>query len=192
MTNHAFRKTLLLVSFFTLIALLAWKFIASSNLSPASAPIATKPAEDVIPAGIIVTENSSAPPPQTQQSPSNSGITNGDRLLTGYADPAMSPQNDMRLIANAISTFFVINKQASQLPLSANEEWAAALSGKRSGIEQWISEKSPALDSKGHLIDRWGTPLHFHSLGGKVWKIRSAGPDRKQWTADDLLEKTSG
>ena len=79
-----------------------------------------------------------------------------------------------------------------QRRLSANEEWSAALRGKRPGTEPWFSEASPALDSQQRLIDRWQTPLFFHALGNHLWEIRSAGPDRKLWTEDDLLEKTAG
>ncbi|NJR41727.1 MAG: hypothetical protein HC767_02725 [Akkermansiaceae bacterium] len=193
MTNRSHRKVILLVGFSALVFLLAWKFLlAPDTSSPASTNrlIVEKAKEDVVPAGIVVTESSSAPAAQFSQS--NRPIKTGDKLLMGYADPALSPQNDMQLIAQTISTFFIINKQASQLPLSANGEWAAALNGRKLGTEPWISTESPALDQQGRLIDRWGTPLHFHSLGGKIWEIRSAGPDRKYWTPDDILGKTNG
>ncbi|NJM38779.1 MAG: hypothetical protein HC845_13420 [Akkermansiaceae bacterium] len=192
MTKRSHQKALLLAGFAILFCLLAWKLLLSLDSSSTSAtrPIAEKAKEDVIPPGIIVTESNSASASQPFQA--NSPTNTGDKLLAGYADPGLPPQNDIQLMARAISTFFVINKQASQLPLSANEEWAAALSGKKPGTEPWISNQCPAIDSQGRLVDRWGTPLHFHSLGGKMWEIRSAGPDRKSWTSDDLLEKTSG
>jgi hypothetical protein len=141
---------------------------------------------DVIPAGIVVTESSPVVPPSgNHQAP-------GDRLLTDYGNPANPPATDLLLLARAMNSFLLINKQAAYRPLSANEEWSAALRGKRSGSEPWISNQSPALDSQQRLIDRWRTPLFFHALGNKQWEIRSAGPDRKPWTADDLIEKTAG
>ncbi len=192
MTNRNHRKAILLVGLSVPLFLLAGKFLLSSDPPFTSASkIPTENAkEDVIPAGIIVTESSSSQAAQLSQ-PSSSSNT-GDKLLVGYGDPGLSPQNDMQLLTRSISTFFIINKKASQLPLSANEEWAAALSGKKPGTESWISNENPALDKRDRLIDRWGTPLHFHSLGGKIWEIRSAGPDRKPWTPDDILGKTSG
>jgi hypothetical protein len=115
-----------------------------------------------------------------------------DFILLNYANPASPPQDDLILMSRAVASFLLISKQASDRPLSANEEWSAALRGNRPGTEPWISNNSVALDSRNRLIDRWGVPLHFHALGGKQWEIRSAGPDKKMWSDDDLLEKTFG
>lgn len=142
--------------------------------------------QDVIPPGIVVTESSPlVPTPSLHSAP-------GDPLLAGYGNPARPPKEDLVLLTRALSNFLLVHKQAIDRPLSANEEWSVTLRGKRPGTEAWISEGSPALDSQQRLIDRWQTPLHFHALGHKQWEIRSAGPDRKLWTEDDLTEKTSG
>jgi hypothetical protein len=156
-------------------------------LDESSAPSPVSPPVERIPAGIIVTESSSvsAPPDPAINAP-------GDAILADYGRSDLAPQNDVLLIARAISNFLIIQKQATDRPLSANEEWSAALRGQRPGTERWISDNSVIFDSKQRLIDRWNTPLHFHALGDKRWEIRSAGPDRKLWTPDDLLEKTSG
>ena len=166
------------------MALTAWKLTRPLPLPAAPAP--TVVPENIIPPGIVVTESSpNLPPPSTHSAP-------GDRLLGDYGNPAQPPKDDLVLMARAISSFLLIDKQAADRPLSANEEWSAALRGKRPGTEPWFSEASPALDSQQRLIDRWQTPLFFHALGNHQWEIRSAGPDRKLWTEDDLLEKTAG
>lgn len=165
-----------------LIALLGWSFLQTPTASRSVVVISN----EVIPPGIVVTESSPAiPTPPSNSSP-------GDHLLGGYGNPELPPQHDITLLAHAISDFLTIEKQAALRPLSANEEWSAALRGLRPGTEIWISDRSPALDSRHRLIDRWGTPLFFHALGNKQWEIRSAGPDRQAWTADDLMEKFSG
>lgn len=167
------------------IVFVLWKFSRPENHpQPTPTPVVQ---EEKIPAGIIVTESSNPAPP-----PSNRSSAAGDRLLEGYADPALPPKNDLVLMAHAISDFLIIAKQANERPLSANEEWSAALRGQRPGSEPWFSNSSKALDSQQRLIDRWGTPLHFHALGNKQWEIRSAGPDRKLFTEDDLMEKFAG
>ena len=43
------------------------------------------------------------------------------------------------------------------------------------------------LNSNGELSDRWGTPFFFHQMSAKDMQIRSAGPDRVLWTADDVF-----
>jgi hypothetical protein len=42
-------------------------------------------------------------------------------------------------------------------------------------------------NGEGELVDPWGTPYFFHQLSGKEMEIRSAGPDKIMWTADDLV-----
>ncbi len=181
-TRWKSRAVLLLIV--GLIALQAWKHSRPEPAPPTPAPAIVQ--KEVIPPGIVVTEsNPVVPPPSSHSTP-------GDRLLGDYGNPAQSAKDDLILMARAISNFLIIDKQANERPLSANEEWSAALRGKRPGTEPWFSEASPALDSQQRLIDRWQTPLHFHALGNKQWEIRSAGPDRKLWTADDLVEKTAG
>lgn len=151
-----------------------------------SDPTPIKP--EIIPPGIVVTESIAS----ASIAPTPGAAAPGDIMLLNYANPASPPQDDLILLSRAVASFLLISKQAGDRPLSANEEWSAALRGNRPGTEQWISNKSSALDSKNRLIDRWGVPLHFHALGGKQWEIRSAGPDKKMWSDDDLLEKTSG
>src|SRR4030095_15863592 len=41
------------------------------------------------------------------------------------------------------------------------------------------------LNDQGELVDRWGTPYFFHQVSRDRMEIRSAGPDRVMWTADD-------
>jgi len=43
------------------------------------------------------------------------------------------------------------------------------------------------LNADGELIDRWGTPFFFHQLSRTDMEIRSAGPDRKMYTEDDVI-----
>ena len=39
----------------------------------------------------------------------------------------------------------------------------------------------------GELCDRWGTPFFFHAESAARMEIRSAGPDRRLWTEDDVV-----
>ncbi len=170
---------------FAIVALLAWTNWPFGKSSAPEAPVISK--EEIIPPGIVVTESSPVVPP-----PFLADAAPGDRLLAGYGNPDQPPRKDVEAMAHAISSFLIIDKQATSRPLSANEEWSAALRGLRPGTEPWISDKPPVFDPQHRLIDRWGTPLIFHALGGKQWELRSAGPDRTPWNDDDLIEKFSG
>ena len=179
-------KTAALILLGILLALLIKKLVLREEPVVVRSPL-TAPVER-IPLGIIVTESTSGalpPAPTLASAPA-------DRLLADYASPNLPPRNDVLLLSHLISDFLIIHKQAADRPLSANEEWSAALRGQRPGTELWLSANSRAFDSQQRLVDRWGAPLHFHALGGKQWEIRSAGPDHKLWTPDDLLENTSG
>jgi hypothetical protein len=182
MPSTASRKTLLLIVVMGVLTAGAWKFFQPEN--PAAYPPPATP-QDAIPASIIVTESSpTIPPPPVDE------LAPGDGQLSGYGNPATPPKNDLLLLAKTLSNFLLLAKQAPDHPLSANEEWSAALRGKRLGNPAWLSEKSPVLDAQHRLIDRWHTPLFFHALGAKQWEIRSAGPDLRLWTEDDLMQKT--
>ncbi len=176
------RKSRLALATAFLVLLIAAYFLWKPRVPPAAPP--SPPPAETIPPGIVVTETTHAAPlPAPFSAP-------GDAQLAGYGTG--DPAGDLRLLSRSITDFLIVAKRATDFPLSANEEWSAALRGLRPGSAPWISGKSPLLDARNRLIDRWGTPLHFHALGAKRWQLRSAGPDRQLFTADDLLESFSG
>ncbi len=144
-------------------------------------------ANDVIPPGIVISEVASYSTPMT-----NTSLTAvGDDALKDYGNPNLTAKNDLLLLQRSMTDFLTIHKSMSQRPLSANEEWSAALRGTASQSEPWLSAKSPVFDRSLRIVDRWQEPLHFHALGRGQWEIRSAGPDRLMWTQDDLTRADS-
>lgn len=123
------------------------------------------------------------------------GTTNallGETILRGYAAPNLSPENDLTLMARLMENSLLLLKSAANRPLSANEDWADLFRGKNAASEEFLPAQHVALNEKGQLIDRWQTPLFFHALGGGRYEIRSAGPDGKLWTNDDLQRNANG
>jgi hypothetical protein len=116
----------------------------------------------------------------------------GETILRDYANTNLPPENDLNLIAHLMDNFTLLVKSAADRPLSANEDWAAAFRGMNPAQERFLPDQHVALNAQGQLIDRWGTPIFFHALGGKRFEIRSAGPDKKMWTADDLHRNADG
>ena len=45
------------------------------------------------------------------------------------------------------------------------------------------------LNAQGELVDPWGTPYFFHQLSRDKMEVRSAGPDKMMWTADDVVTR---
>jgi len=116
----------------------------------------------------------------------------GESILAGYADPNLPPPNDLMLLSRLMDNSLLLLKNAANRPLSANEDWAALLRGQNAAHERFLSDSNAALNSQGQLIDRWGTPLFFHALGGGRYEVRSAGPDGTLWTDDDIHRNPDG
>jgi hypothetical protein len=129
---------------------------------------------------------SPAPPTRTSER------TFAELILAEYADPARTPEEDLRAMARTLGNFALLVKGDNPLPLGSNEEIAAALRGKNRAQLRALSEAHSVFDPQGRLIDRWGTPLYFHAQSRDRLEIRSAGPDREMWTDDDLHRKHDG
>jgi cytoskeletal protein RodZ len=71
-----------------------------------------------------------------------------------------------------------------QNPVGNNAEITRLLLGQNSRGSKYLPEDAQ-LNDKKELTDRWDQPLFFHQISATTMEIRSAGPDRKMWTADD-------
>ena len=109
-------------------------------------------------------------------------IGSADAPPTNIA-PQIVVENMRRAIVNYGSTF-------SGNPVGTNPEIAAALNGENPKQIKFIdAENGLRINGKGELVDSWGTPFFFHQLSATDMEVRSAGPDRIMWTADDLVIK---
>ena len=71
--------------------------------------------------------------------------------------------------------------------VSENAEITAALTGENRLGFAVIPRGHRAINTRGELCDRWGTPFRLHQLSGTQMEIRSAGPDRTFATGDDAF-----
>ncbi len=75
-------------------------------------------------------------------------------------------------------------------PVGTNPEITRALNGENTKQVKFLGDEAGLrINAHGELVDYWGTPFFFHQLSGTEMEIRSAGPDRIMWTADDLVTK---
>jgi len=125
-------------------------------------------------------------------SPNQSKPLLGETILRDYANTNYPPENDLTLMSRLMENSLLLLKSAANRPLSANEDWADLLCGKNAARERFLPDQHVALNLNGQLIDRWQTPLFFHALGGGRYEIRSAGPDKKLWTDDDIHRNANG
>jgi hypothetical protein len=104
-------------------------------------------------------------------------------LANGLNQANTDVHSDLRII----DSIFVAYRGAvrDEDPVGENADITAALMGRNKLGFAFITPDCKALNSKGELCDRWGTPYFFHQLSGQRMEVRSAGPDHKMWTADD-------
>jgi hypothetical protein len=75
-------------------------------------------------------------------------------------------------------------------PVGTNPEITRALTGENPKQVNFLNaDDGLRVNADGELVDPWGTPYFFHQLSGAETEIHSAGPDKKMWTADDLVTK---
>jgi len=139
-------------------------------------------------------ETATASPAQSNASPSTTAAPSERAkplpYIVGSADapptniePQIVLENMRRAIVNYGSTF-------SGNPVGTNPEIAAALNGENPKQIKFIDpENGLRINGNGELVDSWGTPFFFHQLSATDTEVRSAGPDKIMWTADDLIIK---
>jgi hypothetical protein len=98
--------------------------------------------------------------------------------------PSGTIQRDLQIL-NEVFEMWLTNFPREGNPVGENAEIAAALTGDNVHRFAFIPPRHRAINDRGELCDRWGTPFRFHQLSGRQMEIRSAGPDRKFGTADD-------
>ena len=73
-------------------------------------------------------------------------------------------------------------------PVGTNPEFTKQLSGDNPKHINFISEAAGMrVNDDGELVDPWGTPYFFHQISGSDTEVRSAGPDKIMYTADDIV-----
>ena len=94
-----------------------------------------------------------------------------------------SPQEALILVEQLFSHYRFAYKEN---PVGVeNFEITEQLLGKNPKKIVFIAADSVALRGN-ELVDQWGTPYFFHALSGQEMDVRSAGPDQKLWTTDDV------
>jgi len=97
-----------------------------------------------------------------------------------------SPREDLAALADLTTNYLQAVPSSRRPALGFNEELAHALTERENLGESALPKTHPALVG-GRLVDRWGTPWLLHPLSADVLQLRSAGPDRRLYTADDLV-----
>jgi hypothetical protein len=104
------------------------------------------------------------------------------------AVPAAAPAGELAIEMDNVRVLIRDYRSAcGENPVGSNAEITKALSGANPKKVKFLPAEGMQVNAKGELVDRWGTPYFFHQISGREMEIRSAGPDKKMWTDDDLV-----
>lgn len=107
-------------------------------------------------------------------------------LAKDLNSPGRTIRDDLRLL-DGVFAVYQTNFLKDGNPVGENSEITAALTGHNALHLAFIAPDHPAINTKGELCDRWGTPFFFHQQSRSKMEIRSAGPDRVRGNLDDVL-----
>lgn len=158
-----------------------------------SAPAPAAGSEDPTPANndIADTEGSSgtaiAGPARPPRQPAVV-VRSPDPGRSPLADQLNAPegniQADLAILVRILDNY---RTEVGGNPVGNNREITAQLSGENSRRHAPLPGDHSAIDQDGQLRDRWGTPFFFHAISALQMEIRSAGPDRERYSADDVI-----
>lgn len=101
-----------------------------------------------------------------------------------------SPEEDRDALADIVSNYLQAIPDSRRPPLGANDEITRALTDKESLGNAALPADHPGIIDR-QLVDRWRTPWHFHQQSADLIEVRSAGPDRRLFTPDDITPPAS-
>jgi hypothetical protein len=108
-------------------------------------------------------------------------------LADSLHDSQTTPEDDLRIVEEFLQTY---GKAKGGHPIGENADITAALTGVN-GHQGRVFPPAHRTIREGQLMDRWGSPFWFHANSGHRMEIRSAGPDRQLFTADDIVRNPS-
>lgn len=118
---------------------------------------------------------------------------NGERVTEELDGGAGEPPADLgpvTVLENHRTAFRQYALKFGGNPVGDNAEITAALRGQNPRQSVFLTVRDGLrVNSEGQAVDAWGTPYFFHQLSRTEMEIRSAGPDHRMWTADDLVLK---
>ncbi len=101
-----------------------------------------------------------------------------------------SGREDLAILKELTDAFLQSVPVAQRPPLGFDTDLARILTNIDYLGEEALPTSHPSLRD-GRLIDRWGSPWLVHPLSHDVVQLRSAGPDGRLFTADDLVAPKS-
>jgi hypothetical protein len=177
-----FTRTLVFVAVLVAVGLFTWQFRRASHRGPALAEPAVLTPPPAPPPGVSQPKFEI---PKSKTGAAPAAPLERLNLAAALNSPASDIRADLQLVASVLDTFRTNFPQGGN-PVGANAEITAVLTGANRLRLAFIAPDHPAINRDRELCDRWGTPFFFHAESATKMEIRSAGPDKKMWSADDV------
>ena len=148
-----------------------------------------EPAAEAITATSVPSATTPPKSPLERGGAQRRGVSEPPLEISHLADALNAPSGDIRAdlnILNEVLANFRSNFPRDGNPVGNNAEITATLIGSNKLHYAVVPPNHPAINRVGELCDRWGTPFFFHAESGTKMGVRSAGPDKKMWTDDDV------
>ncbi len=181
------REGLLTLGIIVVSGLLIWVLLFPSN-SPDLLPSGTLPPSPIRKSKMVTPVNTAATPETTPSTPTkDDALPEISPLAARLNAPDGNVREDVRTLHELILQYLHTTHQARSIPIGNDSDLARAITGGNPLGVVLMRSPHPALSLDGRLRDRWGTPYFIHALGGNAFDVRSAGPDQKMFTADDVM-----
>lgn len=172
-----------------LVVAVVW--IRHGAIPRASLPTAPVIAEvigsGVVPDGKI---GEATPPPIANEKVREQAVdprTEGSPLARELDAAKSTPERDVEVLYEMLRQYLRALHRRQGRPIGNDSDLAIALTGHNPMHLIILPPDHRAVRADGRLCDRWGTPFFIHPRGNDAFEIRSAGPDRRMFTADDLV-----
>ena len=158
-----------------------------------ASPEQAKRPEDTI--TITSTEQLAAPPKaEAPAVPSDTLVPSSPLPPRDPDDPVPPPkivtpadrENSLRVLDNIQFALRDYRSALGENPVGTNAEITSSLLGNNRKQAKVPLPEGANVNTTGEMLDLWGTPYFFHQQSATKMEIRSAGPDQKMWTLDDL------
>lgn len=109
----------------------------------------------------------------------------GQQLSTRTQDQVQPASEDITVINELLNVYL---RSTGAMPVGEdNVQITGRLTGHNPRGVAVIPPDHPAINAQGELTDRWGTPYFFHAESATRMPVRSAGPDKRMWSPDDII-----
>lgn len=110
--------------------------------------------------------------------------TSRSPLADALGSPSLPPEDEPRIVYELFSFY---RREFKAFPAGEeNAQWMNALRGRNPGKLAILPSNHPRLNPGGALVDAWDQPFFVHQISRERIQVRSGGPDRQLFTADDL------